>query len=360
METSHAVKREIQISRRGLGRSSSSAPQRSPPSRAHRPPLRRFLCRRTRSSQPAGSRCPLSRSLESSPARGTAHRRCPRHRNRHPRPPRRRRPQSQTHGPAGGLCISPEIPCGPHSPPALERQRHSRLSVGSENVRRRYRSRRQFTPPAQGLRSRQSSFRRSLRLCSRFFLPRKGPPRRQPDPQETGRTRRPSCGKYAQRNVEIEASAASLIRLLYFHGRSVIEHLRHSLHHLVGVIPHAHNRICSMLCRMLQQNLVRLFPCLFTKLRQNRNVSANDRLNSRRQVSQYAARAYRNPPHDPEGSHDPVSRQFIRCCHHRTIHSASHSVLLVFPLFTSPILPFHKPLPSAFPFVMLGLRGNPL
>jgi hypothetical protein len=46
-----------------------------------------------------------------------------------------------------------------------------------------------------------------------------------------------------------------------------------------------------------------------------------------------------------------------------TIELSTRPVMLfslVFALFTGPILPFHKPPPAAFPFVMLSLRGNSL
>jgi len=100
--------------------------------------------------------------------------------------------------------------------------------------------------------------------------------------KDFGNPLRTNRGVHPQRNLSIKLAAVSLAfhsliaatqsanqihDFLYFHRRPVRQYLRHSLHHLVGVIPHAHDRVGPMLRRVLQQYLVSLFSCLFRKAR---------------------------------------------------------------------------------------------
>src|SRR5258708_1244336 len=131
----------------------------------------------------------------------------------------------------------------------------------------------------------------------------------------------------------------------------VREHLGDALHHLGGVVAHSDDRVCSVLGGMLQQQLERIFARLLAEIRQNGDVSADNGLQSRAEISDHAPRAHDNSPHDAIISHHPIARYFQARRNHSCIHSW-HFVLLG-RTFTCAILTVETPLCEQCSFAIL-------
>src|SRR5260370_1057467 len=108
---------------------------------------------------------------------------------------------------------------------------------------------------------------------------------------------------------------------LYLDGRTVGQDFSDALHHFGGVVAHSDDRVCSVLGGMLQQQFKRIFARLLAKIRQNGDVSADNGLQRRAEISDHAPRAHDNSPHDAKISHHPIARYFQAGCNHSCIHS---------------------------------------
>src|SRR5690348_4409501 len=95
---------------------------------------------------------------------------------------------------------------------------------------------------------------------------------------------------------------------LDLNGRAVSKHFGNALHHFRSVVAEANYRIRTVLGRMHQQQLVGFDACPFAEIGQNGDISANDRLQSRTQISDYAARTHDNPSYHSEIANDPITR----------------------------------------------------
>ena len=82
------------------------------------------------------------------------------------------------------------------------------------------------------------------------------------------------------------------------------------MHHLGGVIAHADNRVGSVLAGVPQQQFEGVFARLLAEVREDGDVSADDRLKRGAQIPDQAARAHDNSAHDPKIPDDPVAGQF--------------------------------------------------
>src|ERR1700738_1108137 len=115
------------------------------------------------------------------------------------------------------------------------------------------------------------------------------------------------------------------------HGGAVSEDFGYALHNFGGVIAHGDDGIGAVLGGMLQQQLVGVFARPLTKIRQDGNVAADDGLQRRAQIPDYAARPDYNSAHDAKVLNDSIAGDFIGRGDHGTVH-AVHNPLLVWCL----------------------------
>ena len=68
-------------------------------------------------------------------------------------------------------------------------------------------------------------------------------------------------------------------------GGAVGEHLGDALHHLSGVVAHAYDGVGAVLSGVLQHQLECVLACLLAELRQNCDISADNRLKSSGEIA---------------------------------------------------------------------------
>src|SRR5260370_22465148 len=115
---------------------------------------------------------------------------------------------------------------------------------------------------------------------------------------------------------------------LHLDGRAVGQNFGDALHHFGGVVAHSDHRVGSVLACMLQQQFERIFARLLAKIRQNGDVSADNGLQRRAEISHHAPRAHDNSSYDAKVSHHPVAGHFHPGCNHSCIPSWHFSTLL--------------------------------
>ena len=103
---------------------------------------------------------------------------------------------------------------------------------------------------------------------------------------------------------------------LHQHRSSVAEHLGEAGHQFRGVVAHADDCIRTMLLRMPAHELISLRPRLFAEVGIDRDVAAEERLQSPEKVADDRARTDRDASNDTEASDDFVSGQRESRCDH--------------------------------------------
>ncbi len=93
-------------------------------------------------------------------------------------------------------------------------------------------------------------------------------------------------------------------------GGAVGQDLGDALHHFGGVVAHADDSVCSVIAGVLQEKFVGVFASFLAKIGENRDVSADDGLQRRAEVSDDAARPDDDAAHDPEIANDTVTGEF--------------------------------------------------
>src|ERR1700682_1882447 len=136
------------------------------------------------------------------------------------------------------------------------------------------------------------------------------------------------------------------------HGCAVGENFGDALHYFRSVIAHRDDGISTVLGGMRQEKLVGIFTSLLAKIRQYRDIAADNGLQRGAQISYHAARPDNDSPHDAKILDDSVAGNFIGGGDHRTVH-AIHSNS---PgcMFTGGILPVHAILREINGSVTLG------
>src|ERR1051326_1472863 len=108
-------------------------------------------------------------------------------------------------------------------------------------------------------------------------------------------------------------------------GRSVREHFGDARGDFVGVVPHRDDGVRAVLCGVLEQQLVRILARFFAQLRVERDVAADERLQSGADVADDAARPHDDAAHDPEIPDDAISRQLVSRRDHRRVQTVHRS-----------------------------------
>src|SRR6516162_4148829 len=96
---------------------------------------------------------------------------------------------------------------------------------------------------------------------------------------------------------------------LNLYGGSVGEHLGDALHYFSGVIAEAHHCVGAMLGGVHQQQFVRFDAGPLAQLGEDGDVAADNGLQRRPQISDYAARAHDDSANHSEIADNPVTRQ---------------------------------------------------
>src|SRR5579859_6586422 len=134
--------------------------------------------------------------------------------------------------------------------------------------------------------------------------------------------------KSLYRNSASNEISVILRRALDHYRRAVREHFRNSLHHFIRIVTHADDGVSAALRGVLHQQVERVLARLFAHVREERDVSAHDRLQRRADISKNASRTHNDPADQPQRSHHAIARKLIRRRHHAYIHSSVHVFLL--------------------------------
>src|SRR6266404_3668498 len=106
------------------------------------------------------------------------------------------------------------------------------------------------------------------------------------------------------------------------HGRAVTQNFRHTLHDFGRVVTQSDDCVRTKRAGMIQTKFQRVFARLLAKVGQDRDVAANQGLQSRADRTEDRARTHDDTAHHPEGFHYAIARQLkCRRCHGR-IHES--------------------------------------
>src|SRR5262245_7519089 len=128
----------------------------------------------------------------------------------------------------------------------------------------------------------------------------------------------PSCRRLSHetvRSLSLLAISRALDRL-DDHSGSVSQHFGDAAHHLVGVVPGSDDGIGADLGSVLNHDFKSLASRLLAKLREECDVTTDERLQASAERAEYRTGTHRNAAHDAQVSHDAEPGQFKRGCDH--------------------------------------------
>src|SRR5467141_4884528 len=91
-------------------------------------------------------------------------------------------------------------------------------------------------------------------------------------------------------------------------GGAIGKHFGDTLHHLGGVIAHSDDGIGAVFAGVLQHKFKSIFASLLAEVRENGDVSADDGLKRRAEISDQAPRAHDDSAHDAKIPDNPIAR----------------------------------------------------
>src|SRR6267154_2145843 len=119
---------------------------------------------------------------------------------------------------------------------------------------------------------------------------------------------------------------------------SIAKDFRKAVHELCGVIPHGDDRVRAVLLGMLTHKFIGFLSGLFTKVCVDSDVSAKERLEAPKEISDDRSRSNRDTSHNAKVANNLVAGKRKCRCNHCVLHRFSPNGCLTFALSGAPLI----------------------